>query len=199
MEVFKSNVSLEATPTSDTHIVNKKYTDTKIDKNSIATTISSASTNASPSGAKAVYDLVQKIMIDTLKKQNPIGKLYITTDDTNPSTILGFGTWVRVAQNMTLWGANANGQSGSTKSAGLPNITGSTFCDLNVSGTETSGAFNGTQSSLMNGLSTGGILAGVGVSTSTVKFNASRSNSIYGNSTTVQPPALVVNIWKRTA
>ena len=27
MEVFKSNVSLEATPTSDTHIVNKKYVD----------------------------------------------------------------------------------------------------------------------------------------------------------------------------
>ena len=30
-------------------------------------------------------------------------------------------------------------------------------------------------------------------------FDASLSNSIYGNSTTVQPPALVVNIWKRTA
>ncbi len=30
MEVFKNNVSLEATPTGDTHVVNKKYSDTKI-------------------------------------------------------------------------------------------------------------------------------------------------------------------------
>ena len=30
-------------------------------------------------------------------------------------------------------------------------------------------------------------------------FDASRSSAIYGKSTTVQPPALAVNIWKRTA
>jgi hypothetical protein len=30
-------------------------------------------------------------------------------------------------------------------------------------------------------------------------FDASRSNSIYGNADTVQPPAYLVNIWKRTA
>ena len=32
-----------------------------------------------------------------------------------------------------------------------------------------------------------------------INFDASRSSSIYGNSTTVQPPAYVVYMWKRTA
>ena len=32
-----------------------------------------------------------------------------------------------------------------------------------------------------------------------LNFDASRSNSIYGNSNTVQPPAYIVNIWERTA
>ena len=30
-------------------------------------------------------------------------------------------------------------------------------------------------------------------------FDAGKSNPIYGNSDTVQPPAYLVNIWKRTA
>ena len=30
-------------------------------------------------------------------------------------------------------------------------------------------------------------------------FDASRSSSIYGKSSTVQPPAYIVNVWRRTA
>ena len=32
-----------------------------------------------------------------------------------------------------------------------------------------------------------------------VNINASRSSSLYGASSTVQPPAYVVNVWRRTA
>jgi hypothetical protein len=32
-----------------------------------------------------------------------------------------------------------------------------------------------------------------------VDFNASRCNPIYGNSETVQPPAIAVTMWQRTA
>lgn len=32
-----------------------------------------------------------------------------------------------------------------------------------------------------------------------ISFDASKSNDIYGNSTTVQPPAIAVVFWKRTA
>ena len=31
-----------------------------------------------------------------------------------------------------------------------------------------------------------------------VSLDASRSSSIYGRSSTVQPPAYVINVWKRT-
>lgn len=32
-----------------------------------------------------------------------------------------------------------------------------------------------------------------------VKFDASKSSPIYGNSDTVQPPARIVNVWKRVS
>ena len=35
MKVFKNNVSLEATPTSDTHVTNKSYVDSKQKKASV--------------------------------------------------------------------------------------------------------------------------------------------------------------------
>ena len=44
---------------------------------------------------------------------------------------------------------------------------------------------------------TGG--GGVANNSALLHIDASRSSSIYGNSTTVQPPAYVVNIWRRTA
>lgn len=33
----------------------------------------------------------------------------------------------------------------------------------------------------------------------TLTFRASKSNGIYGNSDTVQPPARIVNVWKRVS
>lgn len=85
--------------------------------------------------------------------------------------------------------------SGTTKSAGLPNITGklitratnynaSTIISaasgvFSVGGDDTSQQDPVTQSSGQ-------------VSRKTVNFSASNSSSIYGNSTTVQPPALTM-------
>jgi hypothetical protein len=52
------------------------------------------------------------------------------------------------------------------------------------------GAFYyGNQRSGINGYSIG--------TNASVRFDASRSSSIYGNSQTVQPPAYIVNIWER--
>jgi microcystin-dependent protein len=74
--------------------------------------------------------------------------------------------------------------SGTVKNAGLPNITGyNTYrypALINAYG-----AFKGTDSSVTTGLALGpdGVIIWV-------SFDASWSNSIYGNSDTVQPPAL---------
>ena len=163
----------------------------KINKTDISTTINSASTDDEIPTSKAIFKLLQAVY--------PVGSVYINTIDINPSTIFGFGTWERVAQNMTLWGASANGESGATKYAGLPNITGRAgyFSSLCVWNGEQKGAFKKYDSDYTKQIDN---VATQGTSNSYYfDFDASLSNSIYGNSNTVQPPALVVNIWKRVS
>ena len=76
--------------------------------------------------------------------------------------------------------------SGTVKNAGLPNITGytSNFRYPVVMGNG-GGAFD-----LSAGLPKPGLPTGNDGQTFVITFDASRSSSIYGNSTTVQPPAL---------
>ena len=80
----------------------------------------------------------------------------------------------------------ANGNLGTSKNAGLPNITGKFYHDTNVKKT-LEGAFSYTDGSSLN-------LANSATSTSGyVTFDASKSNPIYGNSDTVQPPSVCLN------
>ena len=79
---------------------------------------------------------------------------------------------------------------GTYKSAGLPNITGTLSvwkCGELLENKE--GSF---QDSYATSLSVSGHRGDAYESFLYIKFNASRSNSIYGNSTTVQPPALTL-------
>jgi len=91
-----------------------------------------------------------------------------------------------------------NATAGTVKSAGLPNITGAFSSRRSVFGgsysqvvfPENRGAFH-TYNDSQTGVSVIG--GGSGGSSMTVsEFNASWNNSIYGNSTTVQPPALTM-------
>ena len=83
------------------------------------------------------------------------------------------------------------GMDASTKiAAGLPNITG-TFGVGDSSGTSTSGVFYTISGSRWN---EGGGSKG---SNPDIGFNASRSSSIYGKSSTVQPPSQIVHICIR--
>lgn len=86
------------------------------------------------------------------------------------------------------------GTAGTYKSAGLPNITGGYGIVCNGSNNSTTrwyayGAMYQETTATRNVGSSGANANGHGLA-----FNASRSSSIYGNSTTVQPPALCVNI-----
>lgn len=130
---------------------------------------------------------------DLLSKVYPVGSIYLSVNNTSPASFLG-GTWEQIGANYALWTATSG--AGSTISAGLPNITGY-FNDNghanNGAATGVSGAFynksdNNAKSN--NGAASDGYQIG---------FEASRSNSIYGNSSTVQPPAYKVYAWKRTA
>lgn len=127
--------------------------------------------------------------LETIKLIYPVGSLYIGLTQTCPLASL-FGTWELITSGLTLQQANTDFPVGTEIPAGLPNLYGSFALDnkhwldgylIKSVGDRNSGATGD------NGLE------------HHVEFNASNYNSIYGNSDTVQPPALAVNIWRRTA
>ena len=137
----------------------------------------------------------------------PVGSIYMSINDTSPELFMG-GGWKKVSEGRALFGAGTlNGNTytaNTTIDAGLPNIEGSFYGrphgsanGINGGGiTGAQGAFkftiNGTTQS-DNGCNETGTMS----NSDLITFNASKSNSIYGNSTTVQPNAFVVNIWVR--
>lgn len=132
----------------------------------------------------------------------PVGSIFQTVDNTSPAELFG-GTWEQIASNRVLMGVDkGNTKPGTTVSAGLPNITGSLTSTATSGG---SGPFRATANSVTSrgALSTTAIDATYcgysryGGTEYSVHFDASASNSIYGSSNTVQPPAYLVNIWQR--
>lgn len=126
----------------------------------------------------------------------PVGSIYLTVSNDNPATLLGLGTWQKVASGRVLQGADANHTAGTTIEAGLPNITGSFAVDktsYNYVDSIATGAFSKSMSTAP------GNNANQSGNAPLFNFDASRSSSIYGSSNTVQPPAYVVNIWQRVA
>lgn len=119
----------------------------------------------------------------------PVGAIYITSADVNTCPIQQYvGTWEKVSSGRVLQGADSEHTAGTTVEAGLPNITGYWREDSNA---WCGGAFYNAG----NGLSYGS--ADGGGSSFEFRIDASRSSSVYGNSETVQPPAYVVNIFRR--
>lgn len=91
-----------------------------------------------------------------------------------------------------LQGADSGHSAGTSISAGLPNITGAfSPYTLAASGSASgSGALTSSSSSAASSAGTG---SHNNCGRTNFVFDASNSNSIYGNSNTVQPPALAIN------
>ena len=130
-----------------------------------------------------------------LKSVNPfpVGSIYQSTDPTSPAALFG-GSWEVIASERVLMGASSTHAAGTTVKAGLPNITGtlSEVMGSFYAYPSGSGAFSvkGIGRSLENG-SSGNY--------GNISFDASKSNAIYGRSSTVQPAAYYVHIWRRVA
>ena len=93
-----------------------------------------------------------------------------------------------------IWG---NATSGTVKSAGLPNITGDVGFTTGQSAGKQYNLWPGITNGAFSPGSTGSYVSNIAVAerATTVQnahFSAHDSNSIYGNSTTVQPPALTM-------
>ena len=129
----------------------------------------------------------------------PAGSIYQSTDAASPAFLFG-GTWEQIAKDRVLMGASDSHPAGSTVEAGLPNITGTMTIDggsgimKKADPPKYSGCFfPGTDE---YSYCPGGESYNHGYN---LEFSASKSNSIYGASTTVQPAAYYVYIWRRVS
>ena len=126
----------------------------------------------------------------------PVGSIYQSTDPTSPAALFG-GSWEEIASERVLMGASGTHAAGSTVKAGLPNLKGS------FSGVASTAYPNLSNSGALSMNTNNGGLAGYEGgpygSNCTVSFDASKSNAIYGRSSTVQPAAYYVHIWHRVA
>lgn len=154
-------------------------------------------------GSGLTVDADGTLSADSALAAYPVGSIFQTVSTTSPAALFG-GTWEQIASDRVLMGASRSHAAGTTVKAGLPNITGS-LSETSNDGKTT--PFRGNK----NAISSIGALAVIEASSPycgfagyegsayDISFNASRSNAIYGRSTTVQPAAYYVHIWRRVA
>ena len=119
---------------------------------------------------------------------HPIGSVLFLWNDLDPNEEFEGTSWERIAQDRCIQGAGNKFTAMQEVEAGLPNITGEAGCT--------------DKGNYKNSMYKGAFLestGNVGASGYTIRFDASRSNSIYGKYDTVQPPSLALNIWRRVS
>lgn len=154
-------------------------------------------------GSGLTVDADGTLSADSTLAAYPVGSIFQTVSTTSPAALFG-GTWQEIAQNRVLMGASYAHAAGTTVEAGLPNITGSL---IETSNNGKTSPFRGNKNAI---LSIGAFavtevsspycgFAGYEGSAYDISFDASHSNPIYGRSSTVQPAAYYVHIWRRVA
>ena len=143
-------------------------------------------------GSGLTVDADGTLSADSALAAYPIGSIYQSTNSTSPAALFG-GRWEKIASERVLMGASRAHAAGTTVEAGLPNITGSFAANVLNHSYEVSGAFTANRKSTYAG--------STNTDSSAYKFSldASKSNAIYGRSSTVQPAAYYVHIWHRVA
>ena len=151
------------------------------------------------------YAIYQQVLAAVVERDHPVGSLYISENATSPAELYG-GTWERI-ENCTIWGASDTHPAGTTVEAGLPNITGMVSTRALKSEYET-GVFLTKGKGALKSVAVDSIEKfsnlittedGTSIFGGSLSIDASGSNPIYGASTTVQPPAYCMYIWRRVA
>lgn len=186
----------------------KTWTGTLAQYNAIATKDNNTLYNITDDMQAVTYEaysknetdaLISTALNNTLSALYPVGSIYIGTQSTCPlATLINGSTWVKVSEGRVLQGSDSNHNAGTTIEAGLPNHTHDEYFVFTEGVRPLANKYNPNN--------IGGNAKGIAENithTSNDTFGilqtGNPSNSIYGNSNTVQPPAFVVNIWQRTA
>ena len=140
-------------------------------------------------------DAVKTLITDALAEDHAKIKFWVSEDPTSPAALFG-GSWEEIASERVLMGASSTHAAGTTVEAGLPNLKGSFS---GVASTAYPNFSNSGALSISRNNSIAGYEGGSYGSNCTVSFDASKSNAIYGRSSTVQPAAYYVHIWHRVA
>lgn len=156
-----------------------------------------------------VIDLAVKTAVLKAKKEailecRPVGSYFLTETEDDPNVLFG-GGWQKLTGRYVLQCSDDSHKAGTTVKAGLPDIGGNAVITDNVCvNTNDSVVFGGGDGCFsVSGSGARAVFTSINVSTHadnrTLTFRASKSNRIYGNSDTVQPPARIVNVWKRVS
>ena len=126
----------------------------------------------------------------------PVGAVFLTYDNVvTPNTMFPGTMWDQLASGYALWN-DADGGGGVIE-AGVPNITGTmerVRGEGSFGNSVVTGAFY-----MYSNTSNYRVTDQAEGNNSTMYFDASRSSPIYGASDTVQPPAIKICAWRRTA
>lgn len=169
---------------------------------------SNAKMNSTDMGSSDVSTFVNDLAVNNVTPTlldifYPVGTIYQTLSVTfNPNTVWG-GTWIKIEEGRFLQATETSTDVGDTVAAGLPNITGGFAArSTNYNASPTMYPDNGTNfiAYSQGGLNVDSVNQVNGSVTGWhYTFDASRVSSVYGNSTTVQPPSVKVYMWHRTA
>ena len=166
---------------------------------------------------KTKSDAVSEAVSKSLQKIYPPGSIYISFNDTNPSTVLGFGTWELIENRFLYCSTDKSGSTGGNLSKTLTDkelpkhhhkFTGDKmsgrFADLvrydggDGSANVSTGVFS---ESIKSGTRT---WQGAGGNNARVdfRFNATPSGTIEdtgeGQAFSLMPPYITIYAWKRT-
>lgn len=147
-----------------------------------------------------IKDVSKDVLKSWLGVSNPypVGSIYMSTSSTSPASLFG-GTWASIASERVLMGVSSSHGAGSTVDAGLPNISSGSNAALDIQGSWGAPACRAPFAQTWQGNSE--LSSSTWSSTPKVisaRFDASLCNSIYGRSSTVQPAAYYVYMWRRT-